>query len=467
METGELVTETVSSSLPYSYKKNNMDSGELIVPYKKNNMDTGELVVPYKKNNMDTGELIVPYKTNNMDSGDLMTPYKKNNMETGELVAESVTSSNTQYEDAQMTDIHELKPQVEISGSAEANTQRAFLCVVCADLASGYHYGVPSCEGCKAFFKRSLQSKEINYKCPASSNCTIDKMSRKCCQACRLRKCQDVGMSKEFLGNKIKRPKPDKDTVKQRSKKNDRLSESDNIVESSTNAQEMELESMIQNLTTLHNEMCLKPDDRLEDSETLIKKFCATVDQQLVRIIDWAKQLPGYCNLSISDQAILLQAAWVDLLVLNWVYHSLAATEKIRLSTVFSITFQDAKNFGFEEIYSYLNSLVNRAKKYNIEVEEISCLKAINLTNAESSQLTTPDKVNELITKFTSALQYYSSNRSRESPQKFAKLVLILPQLKYLVNQVIELLTTMKMNHQDKCALSDLVIEMLEAKQRL
>merc|ERR1719245_2224596 len=69
-------------------------------------------------------------------------------------------------------------------------------CLVCGDVASGYHYGVSSCEACKAFFKRTIQG-NIEYTCPVNNNCEINKRRRKACQACRYQKCIRQGMLKE------------------------------------------------------------------------------------------------------------------------------------------------------------------------------------------------------------------------------------------------------------------------------
>lgn len=100
------------------------------------------------------------------------------------------------------------------------------LCKVCGDIASGFHYGVHACEGCKVgtstcktndqhsshnfkrlllcfvffsqgFFRRSIQQ-NINYKmCVKNENCLIMRMNRNRCQHCRFKKCLSVGMSRD------------------------------------------------------------------------------------------------------------------------------------------------------------------------------------------------------------------------------------------------------------------------------
>ncbi|PRD32952.1 UNVERIFIED_CONTAM: Ecdysone-inducible protein E75 [Trichonephila clavipes] len=71
------------------------------------------------------------------------------------------------------------------------------LCRVCGDKASGFHYGVHSCEGCKGFFRRSIQQK-IQYRpCTKNQQCAILRINRNRCQYCRLKKCIAVGMSRD------------------------------------------------------------------------------------------------------------------------------------------------------------------------------------------------------------------------------------------------------------------------------
>ncbi|CAF0780696.1 unnamed protein product [Adineta ricciae] len=70
------------------------------------------------------------------------------------------------------------------------------LCRVCTDKATGAHYGVPTCEGCKGFFKRSILRKE-KYRCYFGDKCIINTDNRNRCKSCRFQKCLKEGMSVE------------------------------------------------------------------------------------------------------------------------------------------------------------------------------------------------------------------------------------------------------------------------------
>merc|ERR1711981_1553537 len=82
--------------------------------------------------------------------------------------------------------------------SSPSLTNTALECAVCGDHAACQHYGVRTCEGCKGFFKRTVQ-KNAKYVCLADKNCPVDKRRRNRCQYCRFQKCLIFGMVKEVV----------------------------------------------------------------------------------------------------------------------------------------------------------------------------------------------------------------------------------------------------------------------------
>ena len=82
--------------------------------------------------------------------------------------------------------------------SMDQQGKSQLLCAVCGDNAACQHYGVRTCEGCKGFFKRTVQ-KNAKYVCLADKNCPVDKRRRNRCQFCRFQKCLTVGMVKEVV----------------------------------------------------------------------------------------------------------------------------------------------------------------------------------------------------------------------------------------------------------------------------
>ncbi|NXE84384.1 NR1I2 protein, partial [Cochlearius cochlearius] len=89
-------------------------------------------------------------------------------------------------------------PGAQVPGGEDTEPGEEKVCAVCGDRATGYHFHVMTCEGCKGFFRRSI-NKGVRFTCPFARSCPVTKAKRRQCQACRLQKCLDVGMRKDMI----------------------------------------------------------------------------------------------------------------------------------------------------------------------------------------------------------------------------------------------------------------------------
>lgn len=97
-----------------------------------------------------------------------------------------------------LEDSSRVSPSKNTSSLTKLNGM-VLLCKVCGDVASGFHYGVHACEGCKGFFRRSIQQNIQYKKCLKNENCSIVRINRNRCQQCRFKKCLSVGMSRDAV----------------------------------------------------------------------------------------------------------------------------------------------------------------------------------------------------------------------------------------------------------------------------
>nr|KAF6416946.1 retinoic acid receptor alpha [Molossus molossus] len=185
-------------------------------------------------------------------------------------------------------------------------------CFVCQDKSSGYHYGVSACEGCKGFFRRSIQ-KNMVYTCHRDKNCIINKVTRNRCQYCRLQKCFEVGMSKESVRND--RNKKKKEAPKPECSESCTLTpEVGELIEKVRKAHQETFPALCQlGKYTTNN----SSEQRVSLDIDLWDKFSELSTKCIIKTVEFAKQLPGFTTLTIADQITLLKAACLDILILR------------------------------------------------------------------------------------------------------------------------------------------------------
>ena len=76
-----------------------------------------------------------------------------------------------------------------------------YMCYVCGEKAGKHsYYGGQVCASCRAFFRRSVQSKYYEiFQCKFEKRCRITLQTRKTCQFCRFKKCLEAGMKPSWV----------------------------------------------------------------------------------------------------------------------------------------------------------------------------------------------------------------------------------------------------------------------------
>lgn len=320
------------------------------------------------------------------------------------------------------------------------------ICVVCGDRASGRHYGVMSCEGCKGFFKRSMR-KDQGYKCRVNKDCNVNKNYRNRCQYCRLQKCLAMGMRSDtprvgqittsnWANNTgksaaLRRPTPPPSAIRKSvdsgfngsSNKDLSLDDSsglkddDNITDNNDDdvADEEEdvgfdydksavteaLASMTKAVLEIHEDeveeirpivgKVIRPENmvfamRTSGEPEFINVYFITeaATRILFQTVAWVKKVQAFASLHESTKIRLLSQAWSDLFVLGLAQ----AKKEIQLDSIL-----EAVCAQFEAVVSLEKVAVSRVRQVTATVTKVkeyaTALGRLGLDGAEYALLRT------------------------------------------------------------------------------
>nr|NP_001071673.1 nuclear receptor [Ciona intestinalis]BAE06356.1 nuclear receptor [Ciona intestinalis] len=302
-------------------------------------------------------------------------------------------------------------------------------CVVCGDKSSGKHYGQYTCEGCKSFFKRSVR-RNLSYTCRGNRNCPIDQHHRNQCQYCRLNKCVKIGMRREAV-QRGRMPPSQPHTTGQYAITNG--------VESNFGPGYMSgYISMLLRAepypTSRFALQCPVPNQIMG-----IDNICELAARLLFSAVEWARNIPFFPELQVTDQVAMLKWVWSELFVLNAAQSHMPLHVAPLLAAAGLHTSMSADRvMTFMDHIRIFQEQVERLKSLHVDSAEYSCLKAIVLFTADSHGLSDMTHIESVQEKSQCALEEYVRHQYPNQPSRFGKLLLRLPSLRTVSASAIE-----------------------------
>ncbi|KAM4651225.1 oxysterols receptor LXR-beta-like [Discoglossus pictus] len=325
------------------------------------------------------------------------------------------------------------------------------VCSVCGDKASGFHYNVLSCEGCKGFFRRSV-IKTAKYTCKNNGKCQMDMYMRRKCQECRLRKCREAGMREQCVlseeqirSKKIKKQQQEDDVVRSSAVL---VPPSPCILMQDVVQLTPQQEEMIQQLVSAQQQ-CNKrsfsdqpkvtpwpigsdPNSR-EARQQRFAHFTELAIISVQEIVDFAKQVPGFLELSREDQIALLKASTIEIMLLETARRYNHETECITFLKDFTYSKDDFHRAGLQvEFINPIFEFSRGMRQMQLDDAEYALLIAINIFSADRPNVQNHQLVENLQLPYVEALHSYTRIKRPQDHLMFPRMLMKLVSLRTL-----------------------------------
>ncbi|XP_031533591.1 thyroid hormone receptor beta isoform X2 [Vicugna pacos] len=326
------------------------------------------------------------------------------------------------------------------------------LCVVCGDKATGYHYRCITCEGCKGFFRRTIQKNlHPSYSCKYEGKCVIDKVTRNQCQECRFKKCIYVGMATDLVLDDSKRLAKRKLIEENREKR--RREELQRSIGHKPEPTDQEWE-LIKTVTEAHvatnaqgshwkqkrkflpedigqAPIVNAPEGGKVDLEAF-SHFTKIITPAITRVVDFAKKLPMFCELPCEDQIILLKGCCMEIMSLRAAVRYDPESETLTLNGEMAVTRGQLKNGGLGVVSDAIFDLGMSLSSFNLDDTEVALLQAVLLMSSDRPGLACVERIEKYQDSFLLAFEHYINYRKHHVTHFWPKLLMKVTDLRMI-----------------------------------
>lgn len=180
---------------------------------------------------------------------------------------------------------------------------------------------------------------------------------------------------------------------------------------------------------------CMQPNNIMG-----IENICELAARLLFSAVEWARNIPFFPDLQVTDQVALLRLAWSELFVLNAAQCSMP----LHVAPLLAAAGLHASPMAADRVVAFMDHIrifqeqVEKLKALHVDSAEYSCLKAIVLFSSDACGLSDGNHIEGLQEKSQCALEEYVRSQYPNQPTRFGRLLLRLPSLRTVSSQVIE-----------------------------